>query len=88
MICQSFDTTRHYREQHNMVIEKTDRALLVKLFYLNGSESSAALREYRRMKGFRRGVKWVKQDDGKIRKKVVISVWHLGEEGDPSLWKL
>ena len=38
-----------------MVIEKRDRALLVKLFYLNGSKSSSALREYRRMKGLRRG---------------------------------
>ena len=55
MICQSFDTTRHYREEQNTVIEKRDRALLVKLFYLNGSKSSAALREYRRMKGLRRG---------------------------------
>ena len=38
-----------------MVIEKRDRALLVKLFYLNASKSSAVLREYRRMKGLRRG---------------------------------
>ena len=37
-----------------MVIEKRDHALLVKLFYLNGSKSSAALREYRRLKGLRR----------------------------------
>ena len=55
MICQSFDTTRHYCEEQNMVIEKRDHALLVKLFYLNGSKSSAALREYRRMKELRRG---------------------------------
>ena len=27
MICQSFDTTRHYCEEHNMVIEKRDVAL-------------------------------------------------------------
>ena len=38
-----------------MVIEKRDRALLVKLFYLNGSKISASLREYRLMKGLRRG---------------------------------
>ena len=37
-----------------MVIEKRDRALLVKLFYLNVSKNSAALREYRLMKGLRR----------------------------------
>ena len=46
-----------------MVIEKRDRALLVKLFYLDGSKSSAALREYRRMKGLRRGpmsTNWLK----------------------------
>ena len=55
MICQSFDTTRHYREKHNMVIEKRDHALFVKLFYLNGSKNSAAFREYRSMKGLRRG---------------------------------
>ena len=55
MIYQSFDTTRHYREEHNMVIEKRGRALLVKLFYVNSSKSSAALREYRCMKGLRRG---------------------------------
>ena len=35
---------------------RSDRALLVKLFYLNGSKSSATLREYRRMKGLRRGL--------------------------------
>ena len=29
MICQSFDTTLHYREEHNMVTEKRDLALLV-----------------------------------------------------------
>ena len=55
MICQSFDTPRHYHEEHIVVIEKKDRALLVKLFYLNGSKRSAALREYLRMKGLRRG---------------------------------
>ena len=55
MICQSFDTTRHYREEHKMIIEKRDRALLVKLFYLKGSKSSATLKEYRRMKGLWRG---------------------------------
>ena len=38
-----------------MVIEKRDHALLVKLFYLNGSKSSTTLREYRRMKGLRSG---------------------------------
>ena len=55
MICQSFDTTRHSREEYNIVNEKRDRALLVKLFYVNSSKSSAALREYRHMKGLRRG---------------------------------
>ena len=53
MICQPFDITRHYLEEHNMVIEKRDRALLVTLFYFK--VTSAALREYRRMKGLRRG---------------------------------
>ena len=53
--CQSFDRTRRYREEHNMVTEKRNRALLVKLFHLNDSKSSAALRKYRRMKGLRRG---------------------------------
>ena len=38
-----------------MVIEKGDHALLVKLFYPKGRKSSAALREYRHMKGLRRG---------------------------------
>ena len=37
-----------------MVI-KRDRVLLVKLFYLNGSKSSVALREYHRIKGLKRG---------------------------------
>ena len=55
MICQSFDTTRHYREEHNMVIEKRDRTLLVMLFYQNGSKSRSASREFRQMKGLRRG---------------------------------
>ena len=27
MICQSCNTTRHYREEHNIVIEKRDVAL-------------------------------------------------------------
>ena len=55
MISQPFDTTRYYREEHNMVIEKRDRALLVKLFYLNSSKSSAALCEHHHMKGLKRG---------------------------------
>ena len=38
-----------------MVIEQRDHVLLVKLFYFNGSKSSAALREYRCMKELRRG---------------------------------
>ena len=38
-----------------MIIEKRDRALLVKLFYLNGSKSSAGVREYHRIKGLRGG---------------------------------
>ena len=70
MICQSFDTTQHYREEHIMVIGKRDRVLLVKLFYMNGIKSSAALRQYRRMKRIRRGPhvnKWVKEDDDEIR---------------------
>ena len=66
-----FDTTGHYSEEHNKVTEKRVRALLVKSFYLNGSESSAALREYRRMKELRRGSmsgkKCVRNDDGEIR---------------------
>ena len=37
MICKSFATTRHYREEHNMDIEKRDRS---------DSKSNAALREY------------------------------------------
>ncbi|KAJ4431716.1 hypothetical protein ANN_20318 [Periplaneta americana] len=37
------------------LVEKGDRALLVKLFYQNGSNSNAALREYRRQKQLRRG---------------------------------
>ena len=78
MIYQSFDTTRHYREENNMVIERRDCALLVKLFYPNCSKSSTALRKYRRMKGHKRTHvnKWV------------ILVWRLGEVGDPSLPKL
>ena len=55
MICQSLYTTRHYREEHNMVFEKRDLALLLKLLCLNGSKSSATVREYRRMKGLRIG---------------------------------
>ena len=38
-----------------MAIAKKDRALLVKLFYQNGSNSNAALRKYRQQKGLRRG---------------------------------
>lgn len=38
-----------------MPLQKKDRALLVKLFYQNGSNSVAALREYRRLKGLRKG---------------------------------
>lgn len=38
-----------------MVLDKVSRALLVKLFYQNNNNSAAALREYRRIKGIRRG---------------------------------
>ena len=96
MICQSFDTTRYYHEEHNMVIEKRDHALLVKLFYLNGCKSSAALREYRRMKGLRRGT--MSTNGIKKKKKMMMMMMKsentgefgvaLGEEDDSPLWKL
>ena len=57
MICQSFDTTWHYHEEHNYGYWKKKPCTVkseVTVFYLNGSESNAALREYRRMKGLRR----------------------------------
>lgn len=38
-----------------MALEKKERALLVKLFYQNGNNLSSALREYRRLKGLRKG---------------------------------
>ena len=77
IICQSFDTT-HYSEKHNMVIEKRDRALLVKLFYLNGSKSSAALREYRHMKGLRRGP----MSTNGLKKKKVMMMMKFENTGD------
>ena len=36
-------------------MEKKDRALLIKLFYQNGSNLSIALREYRRLNCLRKG---------------------------------
>ncbi|PSN48451.1 hypothetical protein C0J52_18942 [Blattella germanica] len=39
----------------NMSLDKRNRALLVKLFYKNNNNASAALREYRRLKGLRKG---------------------------------
>ena len=73
-----------------MVIEKRDRVMLVKLFYLNGSKSSAAMREYRRKKGLRTGpmstnglkkmmVKFKNTDDFGVAP---------GRGGDQFLWKL
>lgn len=38
-----------------MTLNKKERALLVKIFYQNGSNYSATLKEYRRMKRLRRG---------------------------------
>ena len=76
MIFQSFDTTRGYREEHNMVTKKVDRALLVKIFYLNGSKSNAALREYRRMEELRRGPK-----STNVLKKMVMKFVKTGDFG-------
>ena len=38
-----------------MGLEKTNRDLLVKLFYENNNKNADALREYQRIKGIRRG---------------------------------
>ncbi|PSN33177.1 hypothetical protein C0J52_24295 [Blattella germanica] len=39
----------------NMSLDKRNRGLSVKLFYQNNSNVAAALREYRRLKGLRKG---------------------------------
>ncbi|GBM52533.1 hypothetical protein AVEN_230564-1 [Araneus ventricosus] len=38
-----------------MSLEKKERVLLIKMFFQNGSNLSTALREYRRLKGLRKG---------------------------------
>ena len=77
MICQSLDTTRHYREEQNMFIEKREHVLLVKLFHLNGSKSSTALREYRCMKGLRRGP----MSTNELKKKMMMKFENTGNFG-------
>ena len=70
MICLSFDTTGHYLKEHNMIIEKRDRALLVKLFYLNGRKKWCCIEEIspRERNQKRTNVnEWVKGDDDEIR---------------------
>lgn len=46
---------RNHSSAVNMPLNKKERALIVKLFYQNESNASAALRAYRRMKNLRRG---------------------------------
>ncbi|GBM41905.1 hypothetical protein AVEN_13623-1 [Araneus ventricosus] len=48
-------SVRAVRSFFTMSLEKKERALLMKLFYRNGSNLSTALREYQRLKSLRKG---------------------------------
>ena len=69
MICQVFDTTQHYHEKHNMVIEKRDRTLSEVILSERQQKQCCieGILLHERTQKRTHVNKWVKEDDYEIR---------------------
>lgn len=73
-----------------MLLKKKDRALLIKLFYQNGSYSLASLIEYRCLKEMRKGSISKNGLKNMIKKFEDLEIWVWHQEGPDGRypWKL